>query len=101
MLDLQESLAKIDAAAKRYVYISTGLGSWMNRDDRDVKFQKRHLWPERSSSRLALGLYPLYNILHDMKIYANVEIDDSESEHCYDDLDDAVKSWWRCKTYSR
>jgi SAM-dependent methyltransferase len=93
MLDLQESLAKIDATAKRYVYISTGLGSWMNRDDRDIKFQKDIFGHNEHHHGWHWDYILLYNILHDMKIYANVEIEDSEFEHCYDDLDDAVKSW--------
>ena len=33
------------------------------------------------------------NLLHDMKIYANVDIRDAESEQRYESLDDAVTKW--------
>ncbi len=35
----------------------------------------------------------LYNILHDMGIYANVEIWDSKFEQRYNSLDNAVNEW--------
>ena len=33
------------------------------------------------------------NLLHDMKIYANVDIRDAESEQRYESLDEAVTKW--------
>ncbi|KUK44458.1 MAG: class I SAM-dependent methyltransferase [Methanothrix sp.] len=95
MLDLQKALEKIDATAKRYVYIlgSAGLDSWMNREDDDAKFWKDIFGQNEHLHGWHWDYILLYNILHDMKIYANVEIEDSKFEHCYEDLEDAVKSW--------
>ena len=82
MLDMQEALAKMDAAAKKYVYIFTFAGRWMDRG----------LWEKIHGEKLLSWsdyIY-LYNILHDMGIYANVEIWDSEYEQRYKSLDEAV-----------
>lgn len=96
MLDLQEALEKIDATAKKYVYILelAGPGPWMTRKDDDAKLWKGIFdQNKRHHGRGHWDYILLYNILHDMGIYANVKIEDSEFEHCYDDLEDAVKSW--------
>lgn len=82
MLDMQEALAKMDAASKKYVYIFTFAGRWMDGG----------LWEKiHGETRPSWSDYIyLCNILHDMGIYANVEIWDSEYEQHYDSLDDAV-----------
>ena len=85
MLDMQEALAKFNAAAKRYVYLFTFAGRW-----RDNGLWKT-IYGESPSTWLDY-IY-LCNILHNMKIYANVEISDSEFEQQYDSLDDAVNKW--------
>ena len=85
MLDIQEALAKIDAAAKRYVYLFTFSGKWLDEGLWKVIYGESHsTW---------LDYIYLCNILHDMEIYANVEISDSEFELQYDSLDDAVNKW--------
>ena len=82
MLDMQEALAKMDAAAKKYVYIFTFAGRWMDGG----------LWEKiHGETRPSWSDYIyLCNILHDMKIYANVEISDSDYEQRYGSLDEAV-----------
>ena len=82
MLDMQEALAKMDAASKKYVSIFTFAGRWMDGGLWEkISGEKRPSWSDY--------IY-LCNILHDMGIYANVEIWDSEYEQHYDSLDDAV-----------
>ena len=85
MFDMQEALAKIDAAAKRCVYLFESAGGWM-----DEKLWKE-LYDERHPAWT--GYMYLYNILHDMGVYANVEIGDSEVEQRYSSLDEAVNKW--------
>jgi len=85
MFDVQEALAKIDAAAKRYVYLYTSAGRWMDEELGKAIYGERDLaWADY--------IY-LYNILHDMEIYANVEISDSEFEQQYNSLDEVVNYW--------
>ena len=85
MLDMQEALAKIDAAAKRCVYLFEFTGRWMDEGLWKQIYGERHwAWPDY--------IY-LYNILHDAEICANVEIMDSVSEQRYENLDDAVTKW--------
>jgi SAM-dependent methyltransferase len=86
MFDMQEALAKIDAAAKRCVYLFEFAGGWMM----DEKLWKE-LYDERHPAWT--GYIYLYNILHDMGIYANVEIRDSEVEQRYSSLDEVVTKW--------
>ncbi len=83
MFDLQEAVAKMDAAAKKYVYILTSAGRWMD---------EKH-WKELYGESPSTDYIYIYNILHDMKIYANVDIRDAESEQRYESLDDAVTKW--------
>lgn len=82
MLDIQEALAKMDAAAKKCVYLFTFAGRWMDGGlCEEICGEKRASWSDY--------IY-LCNILHDMGIYANVEIWDSEYEQHYASLDEAV-----------
>ena len=83
MLDIQEALAKIDASAKRYVYLFTSAGKGMDKE----------LWKAIYGKTPSTDYIYIYNILHDMEIYANVEISDSEFEQRYNSLDDAVNKW--------
>ncbi|MCG7849777.1 MAG: class I SAM-dependent methyltransferase [ANME-2 cluster archaeon] len=90
MFDIQEALRKMDAASKGYVYIMNFAGRWMGNGD-------GKLWKAISGGGRRSGhstdYILLYNILHDMKIYANVDILDTEFEQHYDSLDDAVEQW--------
>ena len=83
MLDIQEALAKIDASAKRYVYLFTSAGKGMDKE----------LWKAIYGKTPSTDYIYLYNILHDMEIYANVEISDSEFEQRYKSFDEAVNKW--------
>ena len=90
MFDIQEALAKMDAASKRYVYIINFAGKWMG--DGDEELSKAVFGEERRSWH-SLDYILFYNILHDMNIYANVNIMATEFEQHYDSLDDAVDRW--------
>ena len=84
MLDMQEALAKMDAAATKYVYLFTFAGRWMDgglSEEICGEKQNRNSWSD---------YIHLYNILHDMGIYADVEIWDSEFEQRYANMDEAV-----------
>jgi SAM-dependent methyltransferase len=83
MLDIQEALAKIDAAARRYVYLFISAGKGMDKG----------LWKVIYGETPSADYIYLYNILHDTGIYANVEISDSEIEQRYNSLDEAVNKW--------
>ena len=89
MFDIQEALAKMNSASKKYIYILSHAGRWMNGED--DKFQWAILGgrPMHRHSDYIM----LYNILHDMKIFANVDIQDTEFEQQYESLDDAVDRW--------
>ena len=86
MLDLQEALTKIDAAAKKYVFLFTSVGSW-----RDEELWNM-IYGEKQPAWWSDYIYT-YNILHDLEIYANVEISDSEFELQYDSLNEAMNNW--------
>jgi len=93
MFDLQEALAKMDAAAKKYVYIFTFAGRWFF-DDQEVELWERvYDRPPRRRGGFHSDYMLLYNILHDMGIYANVEMKDSEHVQHYGSLDEAVERW--------
>jgi SAM-dependent methyltransferase len=89
MLDIQEALAKIDAAAKRCVCLFTSAGRWLIDDEEGLWkaiFGEQHrTW--------GLDYIFFCNLLHDMKIYANVDIRDAEYEQHYESLDEAVNEW--------
>ena len=92
MLDIQEALAKMDAAAKKYVYILTSAGRWMG--DGEEEGLWKAIFGERHRTRAWGSDYMFFcNLLHDMKIYANVDIRDAEFEQRYESLDDAVSKW--------
>ena len=90
MFDIQEALTKMDAASKRYVYIINFAGRWMGNGDEELQ---KAVFGEEHRSWHSLDYILFYNILHDMKIYANVDILDTEFEQHYDSLDDAVERW--------
>jgi SAM-dependent methyltransferase len=91
MLDIQEALAKMDAASKRYVYILTSAGRWKGNGEEGL-WEK--IYGERQRHRALHSDYIFFcNLLHDMKIYANVDIRDAEFEQRYESLDDAVTKW--------
>jgi len=84
--DIQEAITKMDAASKRYVYIITSAGRWMDGDMEAITGR-------RGRSRGMMDYIFFYNLLHEMDIYANVNIQDTEYEQHYDSLDEAVNRW--------
>lgn len=86
MFDMEEALKKIDAIAERYVYLFANVEG--RRDDElwTAIYGEKHPTPQ-------LDYIYLCNILHDLNIYANVEINDSELELQFDSLDDAMNEW--------
>jgi SAM-dependent methyltransferase len=95
MFDLQEALAKMDAAAKRRVYIFTAAGKWFFDDMEEELWERVYDRPPRRGrgGGFRSDYMLLYNILHDMGIYANVEIRDTEHVQRYGSLDEAVERW--------
>ena len=93
MLDIQEAVAKMDAASKRYVYILSSAGRGMGNGEEEGLWKA--IYGERGHRARAWGSDYMFfcNLLHDMKIYANVDIRDAESEQRYESLDDAVTKW--------
>ena len=88
----QEAVAKMDVASRKYVYIITFAGRWMGNGEEEGLWKA--IYGERQRQRAWHSDYILlYNILHDMKIYANLNIQESESEQRYESLDDAVTKW--------
>ncbi|TRZ68436.1 MAG: class I SAM-dependent methyltransferase [Methanothrix sp.] len=92
MFDLQEAVAKMDAAAKRYVYILTSAGKWFFDDLEEELWERIYEGPPRRGGRRSDYML-LYNLLHDMGIYANVDIRDAEHVQRYESLDEAVERW--------
>ena len=94
MLDIQEAVAKMDAASRKYVYILTSAGRRMGDGEEEEGLWKA-IYGERGHRTRAWGSDYMFfcNLLHDMKIYANVDIRDAESEQRYESLDDAVTKW--------
>jgi len=85
MFEMQEALAKMDAASKGYVYLFTSADKWMNEE----------LWERLYGNKPLpdpIFIY-LYNILYNLGIYANIEFMDSVFDQRYNSLEEAVKSW--------
>jgi len=93
MFDLQDALAKMDAAAKKRVYIFTFAGRWFFDDQEEELWERVYDRPPRRHGGFRSDYMLLYNILHDMGIYANVEIRDAEHVQRYESLDEAVERW--------
>ena len=93
MFDLQEALAKMNAAAKKRVYIFTSAGKWFFDDFEEELWERVYDRPPRRGGGFRSDYMLLYNILHDMGIYANVEIKDAEHVQRYGSLDEAVEQW--------
>jgi SAM-dependent methyltransferase len=93
MFDLQEALAKMDAAAKRRVYIFTAAGKWFFDDFEEELWERIYDRPPRRGGGFRSDYMLLYNILHDMGIYANVVIRDAEHVQRYGSHDEAVERW--------
>ena len=89
--DLAAALFKLDAAARRAVYLFWHAGEWRGKEEMDLY---RAVFGEQGA--LQKG-YPDYifpvNILHDAGIYANVRIYPAIWETMHESVDEAVESW--------
>ena len=94
MLDIQEAVAKMDAASRKYVYILSSAGRGMGNGEEEGELRKA-IYGDRGHRVRGWGSDYMFfcNLLHDMKIYANVDIRDAESEQRYESLDEAVTKW--------
>ena len=86
MPDIQEAIEKMDAASKGYVYIISSAGRWMDGGMEAILGRRGRSWG-------MMDYIFFCNLLHEMKIYANVNIQDTEYEQHYDSLDEAVDRW--------
>ena len=63
-------------------------------DDGEEEGLRKTIFGERHRVRGWGSDYMFFcNLLHDMKIYANVDIRDAESEQRYESMDEAVTKW--------
>ena len=90
MFDTQGAIGKMDAASKRYVYTINFAGKWMGNSTGELL---KSVFGEEPRDWHSLDYILFYNILHDMKIYANVDIVDTVFEQHYNGPDDAVDRW--------
>ena len=87
MLDMRAALSKMDRLACRSVHLVMGAGEAMD--------PYRDLWFELHGEvfNSGPGYVHVFNILHDMGIYANVEVSKVEFPHSYASLDEALTLW--------
>jgi len=96
--DLKEALSKMDALAKRAVYIFTFSDG--KRDDGFRQFLREgkggreggHGWHRRHEAGPADYLV-IYNLLADMGILADIKFMNWQSDEHYTSLDEAVAEW--------
>ena len=89
--DLAAALEKLDAAARRAVYIFWHAGEWRNPGEMALY---RTVFGEEAAGEKG---YPDYifpvNILHDAGIYPNVRIYRAAWDAVYDSVEDAARAW--------
>jgi ubiquinone/menaquinone biosynthesis C-methylase UbiE len=85
MVDIEKELAKMDALAKKHVYLFLSASKWMEKDFQNIIYG--------DSIPADLDYIYVYNILHDLGILANVDIWDYDSVHSYQDLDEAASKF--------
>ena len=89
--DLAAALEKLDAAARRAVYIFWHAGEWRNPGEMALY---RTVFGEEAAGEKG---YPDYifpvNILHDAGIYPNVRIYRAVWDAVYDSVEDAARTW--------
>jgi len=90
VLNLRESLAKMDSMAKRAVYIFTFADR--RRDDGFADFLRGGKRARHHFGGPADYLV-IYNLLADMGIFADIKIMNWQSSEHYSDLDEAVAEW--------
>jgi len=87
MLDIKAALFKMVQLASRGICLFTFVG--------DPYWDYSEIWPELHDEEYDIGpdyIY-IYNLLQDMGIYANVDIENIEHIHNFDNLQDATEFW--------
>jgi len=88
--DLAEALRKLDAAARRAVYLFWRAGEWRSDEERELY---RAVFGEGGEA----GGYPDYlfivNVLHQLGIYASVRIYEADWTAAYSSPDQAAAHW--------
>ncbi|WP_054847357.1 methyltransferase domain-containing protein [Methanoculleus chikugoensis] len=89
--DLDAALEKLDAAARRVVYLFWHAGEWRDPDEMALY---RAVFGEEATMRKGYPdyIYPV-NILHDAGIYPNVRIYRAAWDAVYDSVEDAAGAW--------
>ena len=89
--DLAAALEKLDAAARRAVYLFWHAGEWRDPDEMALY---RAVFGEEATMRKGYPdyIYPV-NILHDAGIYPNVRIHHAARDAVYDSVEEAVQAW--------
>lgn len=85
MVDIENALLKIDAAAKKYVYLFLSASKWMDDGVQRIIYD--------DSTPIESDYIYVYNILHDLGLFGNVEIWDYTSKQSYPDLDAAASKF--------
>ncbi len=87
MLDMKAALSKMNEVAKRSVHLFTFAGG--------RAWDYNELWPRLYGEeyRAAPDYIYIYNILHGIGIYADVEITDTEYKERFSSMDEAVEQW--------
>lgn len=90
--DLDAALEKLDAAARRVVYLFWHAGEWRDPDEMALY---RAVFGEEATMRKGYPdyIYPV-NILHDAGIYPNVRIYRAAWDAVYDSVEDAAGGAW-------
>lgn len=87
MLDMKAALSKMNEVARRSVYLFDFAGGCMQ--------GYSELWPKLYGDEYQAGpdyIY-IYNILHGMGIYADVEITETKYKERFSSMDEAVEQW--------
>jgi SAM-dependent methyltransferase len=89
--DLAAALKKLDAAARRSVYLFWHAGEWRSNEEMVLY---RTVFGEEEAGQKGYPdyVYPV-NILHDAGIYPNVLIYHAPWDAVYDSVDEAVTTW--------
>ena len=89
--DLAAALEKLDAAARRAVYLFWHAGEWRDPDEMALY---RAVFGEEATMRKGYPdyIYPV-NILHDAGIYPNIRIYHAVWDAVHDSVEDAARAW--------
>jgi ubiquinone/menaquinone biosynthesis C-methylase UbiE len=86
MADISNALQKMNALAKKRVYLFSSASMWMSEELQKIIYG--NILPFKSGDYIYV-----YNILHDLGILANVEVWNFKSIQCFTDLDEAVSKF--------